>query len=64
MVSNLKGAFWSLMVGLLTGVIRMVLDFIYVEPACGEEDTRPSIIKDVTLNKNYPIKKNTSFYQN
>ena len=44
-----KGAFWSLMVGLLTGVIRMVLDFIYVEPACGEEDTRPSIIKDVTF---------------
>jgi hypothetical protein len=35
------------MSGLLVGMVRMVLDFIYVEPACGEEDLRPSIVKDV-----------------
>ncbi len=45
--ANEKGAFWGLMAGLLTGFIRMVLDFIYLEPACGEEDHRPSIVKDV-----------------
>lgn len=44
-----KGAFWSLMSGLLIGVIRMVLDFIYIEPACGEDDHRPSIVKDVMI---------------
>jgi len=45
--SNEKGAFWSLMAGLLVGMIRMILDFVYIEPACGEEDSRPSIVKDV-----------------
>ena len=35
------------MAGLVTGFIRMILDFIYLEPACGEEDSRPWFIKDV-----------------
>ena len=35
------------MAGMVTGVIRMILDFIYIEPACGEVDQRPSIIKNV-----------------
>lgn len=38
------------MIGMVTGVIRMVLDFIYVEPVCGEQDTRPPIVKDVIFN--------------
>jgi hypothetical protein len=35
------------MTGMLTGIIRMCLDFYYIEPACGEIDLRPPIIKDV-----------------
>uniref|UniRef100_A0A8C0AQU0 Sodium/myo-inositol cotransporter 2 n=1 Tax=Buteo japonicus TaxID=224669 RepID=A0A8C0AQU0_9AVES len=30
--ANEKGAFWGLVIGLLLGVIRLVLDFIYPEP--------------------------------
>lgn len=33
------------MVGLLLGVIRLVLDFIYPEPQCGERDLRPGVVK-------------------
>ena len=29
------------------GAIRMILDFTHLEPRCGEEDTRPSIIAKV-----------------
>ncbi|XP_072917172.1 sodium/myo-inositol cotransporter 2-like isoform X3 [Hemitrygon akajei] len=45
--ANEKGAFWSLTAGFLVGVIRMVLDFVFIAPACGEEDKRPSIISKV-----------------
>lgn len=27
------------------GVIRMVLDFIFPEPQCGERDTRPGVLR-------------------
>ena len=37
------------MVGLITGLVRMVLDFVYIEPPCGEIDTRPNFIKNVNL---------------
>ncbi|XP_070571733.1 sodium/glucose cotransporter 4-like isoform X2 [Ptychodera flava] len=43
---NEQGAFWGLMLGLLVGMIRLVLDFVYQGPACGEEDTRIAIIKN------------------
>uniref|UniRef100_A0A672V8A2 Sodium/myo-inositol cotransporter 2 n=1 Tax=Strigops habroptila TaxID=2489341 RepID=A0A672V8A2_STRHB len=43
--TNEKGAFWGLIIGLLLGVIRLVLDFIYPEPQCGETDLRPSVVK-------------------
>ncbi|NXY57371.1 SC5AB protein, partial [Callaeas wilsoni] len=43
--ANEKGAFWGLVVGLLLGVIRLVLDFVYPEPQCGEPDGRPGVIK-------------------
>ncbi|XP_078000583.1 sodium/glucose cotransporter 4-like [Glandiceps talaboti] len=44
---NEQGTFWSLMIGLLGGVIRFILIIIYPEPPCGEEDTRPAIIANV-----------------
>ncbi|XP_077996273.1 sodium/glucose cotransporter 4-like [Glandiceps talaboti] len=43
---NEKGAFWGLMLGLAAGMTRLVLDFVYQGPACGEEDTRISLIKN------------------
>jgi len=35
------------MLGLVMGVTRMLLDFIYVEPLCGQIDTRPAIVAKV-----------------
>ncbi|NWI42985.1 SC5AB protein, partial [Picathartes gymnocephalus] len=43
--ANEKGAFWGLLLGLLLGVVRLVLDFIYPEPQCGEPDGRPAVLK-------------------
>ncbi|NXX95437.1 SC5AB protein, partial [Centropus bengalensis] len=43
--ANEKGAFWGLVLGLLLGVIRLVLDFIYPEPQCGQADLRPGVVK-------------------
>lgn len=43
--ANENGAFWSLMISMVVGLLRMLLDFIYYEPPCGEEDTRPEFIK-------------------
>ena len=45
--ANEKGAFWGLMAGMLTGVIRMILDFVYIEPSCGQPDNRPGVVKNV-----------------
>uniref|UniRef100_A0A4W4DV18 Solute carrier family 5 member 9 n=1 Tax=Electrophorus electricus TaxID=8005 RepID=A0A4W4DV18_ELEEL len=42
-----EGAFWGLMVGLVVGVVRMVMEFAYGTPSCGEEDPRPTLLKDV-----------------
>ncbi|KAG8436933.1 hypothetical protein GDO86_007857 [Hymenochirus boettgeri] len=44
---NEPGAFWGLIIGLVVGLIRMVMDFVYRVPSCGEEDTRPSVLKDI-----------------
>ncbi|CAH1791826.1 unnamed protein product [Owenia fusiformis] len=44
---NEQGAFWGLMIGLVVGMVRMVLDFIYKAPSCGEIDTRPGMIAKV-----------------
>lgn len=35
------------MVGLVIGVIRMVMEFAYGTPSCGQEDLRPALLKDV-----------------
>ncbi|KAI2809155.1 Sodium/myo-inositol cotransporter [Blomia tropicalis] len=42
---NEPGAFWSLMVGLLIGITRLVLNLIYLKPECVEGDTRPTFVK-------------------
>ncbi|XP_076845725.1 sodium/glucose cotransporter 4 [Brachyhypopomus gauderio] len=44
---NEHGAFWGLMVGLVVGVVRMVMEFAYGTPSCGQEDLRPALLKDV-----------------
>nr|XP_004663153.2 sodium/glucose cotransporter 5 isoform X1 [Jaculus jaculus] len=45
--ANEKGAFWGLMAGLLVGALRLVLEFLYPAPPCGEADTRPALIHSV-----------------
>ncbi|XP_008566433.1 PREDICTED: sodium/glucose cotransporter 4 isoform X2 [Galeopterus variegatus] len=40
------GAFWGLMFGLGVGFLRMILEFSYPAPACGEVDRRPALLKD------------------
>lgn len=42
-----QGAFVALVAGLIVGVIRMVLDFVYPEPPCGTPDNRPSVVSQV-----------------
>ena len=42
-----QGAFFSLLAGHTCGIIRMVLDFVYPAPQCGEDDTRPAIVANV-----------------
>ncbi|XP_036612218.1 sodium/glucose cotransporter 4 [Trichosurus vulpecula] len=41
------GAFWGLIFGLVVGAIRMILEFCYRAPLCGERDTRPAVLRDV-----------------
>ncbi|XP_058408336.1 sodium/glucose cotransporter 4 isoform X2 [Diceros bicornis minor] len=40
------GAFWGLMFGLAVGLVRMILEFSYPAPACGDVDRRPAVLKD------------------
>lgn len=44
---NEHGAFWGIVIGHVCGVIRMVLDFVYPAPDCGEVETRPPIVYHV-----------------
>ncbi|XP_074153267.1 sodium/glucose cotransporter 4 isoform X1 [Sminthopsis crassicaudata] len=41
------GAFWGLVFGLVVGALRMVLEFSYGAPSCGEPDARPAVLRDV-----------------
>ena len=34
------------MSGLVVGLVRMILEFSYPAPACGEVDRRPAVLKD------------------
>lgn len=42
-----QGAFWGLMVGLVVGVCRMVLEFAFPPPRCGVEDSAPAVLRGV-----------------
>lgn len=42
-----QGAFWGLMVGLVVGVCRMVLEFAFPLPRCGVEDSAPNVLRSV-----------------
>lgn len=42
-----QGAFWGLMVGLVVGVCRMVLEFAFPPPRCGVVDSAPAVLRDV-----------------
>ncbi|XP_063082763.1 sodium/myo-inositol cotransporter 2 isoform X2 [Cavia porcellus] len=46
--ANEKGAFSGLILGLLLGLIRLVLDFIYPEPRCDQPDERPAVVSHLT----------------
>ncbi|KAM5307022.1 sodium/mannose cotransporter SLC5A10 isoform 4-T4 [Glossophaga mutica] len=43
--ANEQGAFWGLMVGLVVGATRLVLEFLYPAPPCGVVDMRPAILR-------------------
>ncbi|XP_004622952.1 sodium/myo-inositol cotransporter 2 [Octodon degus] len=43
--ANEKGAFSGLILGLLLGLVRLVLDFIYAQPRCDQPDERPAVVK-------------------
>ncbi|NXO74718.1 SC5A9 protein, partial [Phainopepla nitens] len=45
--TNEPGAFWGLVAGRAVGLVRMIMEFVYSAPACGEEDKRPALLKDV-----------------
>uniref|UniRef100_H2YQN0 Sodium/glucose cotransporter 4 n=1 Tax=Ciona savignyi TaxID=51511 RepID=H2YQN0_CIOSA len=44
---NEPGAFWSLMGGLAVGLTRMIMDFVYSSPLCGQDEYRPEILYKV-----------------
>ncbi|XP_076825939.1 sodium/glucose cotransporter 4-like [Clavelina lepadiformis] len=44
---NEPGAFWALMIGMVAGTTRMIMDFAYGAPLCGEEEYRPAILYKV-----------------
>ncbi|XP_070554552.1 sodium/mannose cotransporter SLC5A10-like [Ptychodera flava] len=41
------GVFWGLMIGLVLGMTRMILSFVYPGPGCDEPDTRPSFLSEI-----------------
>uniref|UniRef100_A0A8C6TIS2 Sodium/mannose cotransporter SLC5A10 n=1 Tax=Neogobius melanostomus TaxID=47308 RepID=A0A8C6TIS2_9GOBI len=45
--TNEQGAFWGLMVGLVVGVCRMVLEFAFAPARCGVEDSAPAVLRAV-----------------
>uniref|UniRef100_A0A3Q3DNV3 Sodium/mannose cotransporter SLC5A10 n=1 Tax=Hippocampus comes TaxID=109280 RepID=A0A3Q3DNV3_HIPCM len=45
--TNEQGAFWGLMVGLVVGVCRMVLEFAFPPARCGIVDLAPAVLRRV-----------------
>ncbi|XP_052795308.1 sodium/myo-inositol cotransporter 2-like [Mya arenaria] len=46
---NEEGAFWGMLIGQLIGITRLVLDFVYPAPKCGEPDHRPVVVSAVNF---------------
>ncbi|XP_077984826.1 sodium/mannose cotransporter SLC5A10-like [Glandiceps talaboti] len=44
---NETGTFWGLMIGLVLGLTRMVLSFVYEGPGCDQPDTRPAFLSQI-----------------
>ena len=36
-----------MVIGFIVGIIRVIIDFSYKAPLCGEPDSRPSILRNV-----------------
>ncbi|MCL4127735.1 UNVERIFIED_CONTAM: hypothetical protein GTU68_006136 [Idotea baltica] len=53
--TNEPGAFWGLMIGLIIGMTRFIMEFSYIIPPCGSDlpDPRPEIIKIMVGNIHY-----------
>ncbi|XP_042559746.1 protein NLRC3-like [Clupea harengus] len=45
--TNEAGAFWGLMVGLVVGLTRMLLEFAFPPPRCGVPDPAPPVLRSV-----------------
>jgi len=45
----LQGVFWGLIISMVVGLIRLILDFAYSAPDCGsgEKDERPDVVSKV-----------------
>lgn len=44
---NEPGAFWGMVLGMVIGLVRMIMDFSLAQPACGLPDGRPFILTKV-----------------
>ncbi|XP_076800520.1 sodium/glucose cotransporter 1-like [Clavelina lepadiformis] len=44
---NEPGTFWGLILGMIIGIVRMILEFAMGSPACGQPDFRPTILSKV-----------------
>lgn len=53
--TNEPGAFWGLMVGLVIGILRFILELSFIVPPCGsgDPDPRPEIIKMIVGNVHF-----------
>jgi len=45
--TNEQGAFYGLLLGTMVGIARMITDFVYPDPVCGEDDIRPLLVRSV-----------------
>ncbi|XP_006901260.1 PREDICTED: sodium/glucose cotransporter 5 isoform X4 [Elephantulus edwardii] len=45
--ANEQGAFWGLIVGLIVGAGRLVLEFLHPAPPCGTPETRPALLVSI-----------------
>ena len=43
---NEKGAFWGMIIALLWGIVKFVMDLVYPAPGCGEPDNRPPFVSE------------------